>query len=144
MRQKLRRLKTDDNLLLLHTNMQAGHGGASGRYDYLKEIAFDHAFLLWQLGVEKMQRWGYRTPRSACEKAEINIFGFSGIAVVGDAVSLAGREEEIRLQSMLAGVEIPVTTVGGIEFVMRAALNDPALRRQESGRRAEWSKAGAR
>lgn len=49
---KLRSLKTDSNLLLLHTNMQAGHGGASGRYDYLKEIAFDYAFLLWQLGVE--------------------------------------------------------------------------------------------
>lgn len=51
---KLRTLKTDNNLLLLHTNMQAGHGGASGRYDYLKEIAFDYAFLLWQLGVEKI------------------------------------------------------------------------------------------
>ncbi len=43
---KLRRLKTDDNPLLLVTNMQAGHGGASGRYDYLKEIALDYAFLL--------------------------------------------------------------------------------------------------
>ena len=52
---KLRSLKTDDNLLLLHTNMQAGHGGASGRYDYLKEIAFDYAFLLWQLGVVQVQ-----------------------------------------------------------------------------------------
>ncbi len=51
---KLRSLKTDNNLLLLHTNMQAGHGGASGRYDYLKEIAFDYAFLLWQLGVERI------------------------------------------------------------------------------------------
>ncbi len=51
---KLRSLKTDGNLLLLHVNMQAGHGGASGRYDYLKEIAFDYAFLLWQLGVEKI------------------------------------------------------------------------------------------
>ncbi|MGC1783749.1 MAG: S9 family peptidase [Acidobacteriaceae bacterium] len=51
---KLRSLKTDSNLLLLHTNMQAGHGGASGRYDYLKEIAFDYAFLLWQLGVETL------------------------------------------------------------------------------------------
>lgn len=51
---KLRSLKTDNNLLLLHTNMQAGHGGASGRYDYLKETAFDYAFMLWQLGVEKL------------------------------------------------------------------------------------------
>jgi len=34
---KLRTLKKDDNSLLLHTNMTAGHGGASGRYDYLKE-----------------------------------------------------------------------------------------------------------
>ena len=48
---KLRTLKTDDNHLLLVTNMQAGHGGASGRYDYLKEIALDYAFLLRELGV---------------------------------------------------------------------------------------------
>jgi oligopeptidase B len=48
---KLRTLKTDNNPLLLVTNMQAGHGGASGRYDYLKEIAFDYAFLLRELKV---------------------------------------------------------------------------------------------
>jgi oligopeptidase B len=48
---KLRTLKTDSNLLLLVTNMQAGHGGASGRYDYLKEIALDYAFLLKELGI---------------------------------------------------------------------------------------------
>ena len=48
---KLRTLKTDSNALLLVTNMEAGHGGASGRYDYLKEIAFDYAFLLRELGV---------------------------------------------------------------------------------------------
>ncbi|MEM8718910.1 MAG: S9 family peptidase [Cyanobacteria bacterium P01_G01_bin.39] len=46
---KLRKLKTDDNLLLLKTNMSAGHGGASGRYEYLKEIAFEYAFVLNQL-----------------------------------------------------------------------------------------------
>jgi oligopeptidase B len=49
---KLRTLKTNDTPLLLHINMDAGHGGASGRYDYLKEIAFDYAFLLTQLGAE--------------------------------------------------------------------------------------------
>ena len=43
---KLRTLKTDDNLLLLHTNMSAGHGGASGRYDSYRETARDYAFLL--------------------------------------------------------------------------------------------------
>ncbi|MGB9146098.1 MAG: S9 family peptidase [Acidobacteriaceae bacterium] len=48
---KLRTLKTDDRVLLLHTNMTAGHGGASGRYDYLKEIAMDYAFLMRELGV---------------------------------------------------------------------------------------------
>jgi len=48
---KLRTLKTDSNVLLLVTNMQAGHGGASGRYDYLKEIALDYAFLLRELGI---------------------------------------------------------------------------------------------
>ncbi|HEY3625937.1 MAG TPA: S9 family peptidase [Terracidiphilus sp.] len=48
---KLRTLKTDEHPLLLVTNMKAGHGGASGRYDYLKEIAFDYAFLLKELGI---------------------------------------------------------------------------------------------
>jgi len=48
---RLRALKTDDNLLLLKTNMQAGHGGASGRYDYLEEVALEYAFLLHTLGV---------------------------------------------------------------------------------------------
>ena len=53
---KLRTLKTDSNPLLLVTNMQAGHGGASGRYDYLKEIALDYAFLLRELGVVGQER----------------------------------------------------------------------------------------
>jgi oligopeptidase B len=52
---RLRTLKQNDAVLLLHTNMSAGHGGASGRYDYLKEIAFDYAFLLAELGVEDVQ-----------------------------------------------------------------------------------------
>ncbi|MEI2384586.1 S9 family peptidase [Breoghania sp. JC706] len=43
---KLREKKTDDNLLLLKTNMDAGHGGASGRFDRLKEVAFNWAFAL--------------------------------------------------------------------------------------------------
>lgn len=50
---RLRSLKTDRNVLLLKTNMAAGHGGASGRYDALKETAFTYAFLLRQLGVEE-------------------------------------------------------------------------------------------
>ncbi len=48
---KLRTLKIDKHPLLLVTNMQAGHGGASGRYDYLKEIALDYAFVLKELGI---------------------------------------------------------------------------------------------
>jgi oligopeptidase B len=48
---KLRTLKTDKNVLLLKTNMAAGHGGASGRYDYLHDLAFDYAFMLWQVGI---------------------------------------------------------------------------------------------
>jgi len=48
---KLRTLKTDANPLLLKVNMGAGHGGASGRYDYLREIALDYAFLLTHLGI---------------------------------------------------------------------------------------------
>ena len=46
---KLRALKTDDNPLLFKINLDAGHGGASGRYDYIKETALDYAFILTQL-----------------------------------------------------------------------------------------------
>ena len=48
---KLRAMKTDTNPLLLKTNMGAGHGGASGRYDALRETAFTYAFVLWQMGL---------------------------------------------------------------------------------------------
>ena len=48
---RLRTLKTDGNVLLFKTNMAAGHGGASGRYDFLHEVAFDDAFILGQLGI---------------------------------------------------------------------------------------------
>jgi len=50
---KLRAMKTDSNPLLLKTNMGAGHGGASGRYDALREVAFDYAFILSQFGITK-------------------------------------------------------------------------------------------
>ncbi|MFC3578775.1 S9 family peptidase [Sphingomonas hylomeconis] len=50
---KLRATKTDDNVLLLKTNMGAGHGGKSGRFESLREAAEEHAFVLWQLGVEE-------------------------------------------------------------------------------------------
>nr|MBA3563489.1 S9 family peptidase [Gammaproteobacteria bacterium] len=50
---KLRAQKTDDNLLLLKTNMDAGHGGASGRFRRLEESAFDYAFLLDLEGIDR-------------------------------------------------------------------------------------------
>jgi oligopeptidase B len=46
---RLRAMKSGENLLLLKTNMDAGHGGASGRYDALRETAFDYAFILSQV-----------------------------------------------------------------------------------------------
>jgi oligopeptidase B len=50
---KLRALKTDNNTVLLKANMGAGHGGSSGRYDRLKEVAFDYAYALSQVGITK-------------------------------------------------------------------------------------------
>jgi oligopeptidase B len=50
---KIRALKTDANELLLKTNMGAGHGGASGRYEHLHDIAFDYAFIFKELGILK-------------------------------------------------------------------------------------------
>lgn len=53
---RLRALKTDSNLLLLKTNMEAGHGGASGRFEQLKEIAVDYAFALKIAGLARPAR----------------------------------------------------------------------------------------
>jgi oligopeptidase B len=50
---KLRALKTDDNILLLHTNMEAGHGGVSGRFRRYKETAMEYAFMLDLVGIKK-------------------------------------------------------------------------------------------
>ncbi|HEX6903762.1 MAG TPA: S9 family peptidase [Thermoanaerobaculia bacterium] len=53
---RMRAVKKDSNPLIFYINMDpAGHGGRSGRYNRLRETAFDYAFLLWQLGVEKVQ-----------------------------------------------------------------------------------------
>lgn len=49
---RLREMKTDDGALLLKTNMGAGHGGKSGRFESLKETAEEFAFILWQLGID--------------------------------------------------------------------------------------------
>jgi len=49
---KLRALKTDDNILLLRTNMDTGHGGASGRFESLKEDAQEYAFLFDLEGIK--------------------------------------------------------------------------------------------
>ncbi|MBT3382984.1 MAG: S9 family peptidase [Prolixibacteraceae bacterium] len=49
---KLRELKTDDNLLLFHINMDFGHGGASGRFQWIKDTALEYAFIFDQLGIE--------------------------------------------------------------------------------------------
>lgn len=50
---RLRTHKTDSNVLLLKTNMEAGHGGASGRFEYLKEIALQYAFLFALEGINE-------------------------------------------------------------------------------------------
>ena len=49
---KLRELKTDENILMMKTNMGAGHGGKSGRFEGLRETAEEVAFILWQMGIE--------------------------------------------------------------------------------------------
>lgn len=53
---KLRATKTDDNILLLKTNMGAGHGGKSGRWNRIEEVAEEFAFILWQMGMTESEK----------------------------------------------------------------------------------------
>jgi oligopeptidase B len=50
---RLGAMKTDQHVLLLKTNIGAGHGGASGRYNALHDLAFDYAFILDELGIRE-------------------------------------------------------------------------------------------
>ncbi len=50
---KLRELKTDDNLLIFHINMDFGHGGASGRFKWIEDTALEYAFIFDQLGIKE-------------------------------------------------------------------------------------------
>ena len=50
---KLRSLKSDDNILLMKMNMESGRGGATGRYEGIKDTAFEFAFILNRVGIEK-------------------------------------------------------------------------------------------
>src|SRR5208283_4317903 len=63
---KLRALKTDRNPLLLHVEMEAGHGGKSGRFQRYRETALEYAFLLWQLGITDDLT---RTPKKEAPRA---------------------------------------------------------------------------
>jgi oligopeptidase B len=50
---RLRTLKTDSNPLLMRMNMEAGHGGKSGRFERYREVAEEYAFVLWQAGIDR-------------------------------------------------------------------------------------------
>jgi MFS family permease len=76
---KLRTSRPTPTPLLLHINMEAGHGGASGRYDYLKEIAFDYAFLLL------IGTWMTRVATSWL------VYRLTGSALLLGTVSFAGQ-----------------------------------------------------
>jgi oligopeptidase B len=64
----LRTLKTDARPLLLKCNMGAGHGGAGGRYDRLKEVSFEYAWLMTQVGIT---RWRHSKSRHSCSTARV-------------------------------------------------------------------------
>ncbi len=98
---KLRATKVGDQRLLLKTNMGAGHGGASGRYDSLKELAFVYAFLLDTLGVE-----GRATEVPSLETAAAD----EGSAASGDA-SLDGVATS---PSMLGGEALDAVALDAV------------------------------
>lgn len=86
---KLRALKTDTNLLLMKINMEAGHGGSSGKYDALKEAAFRTAFVMQALGIKEQ----YITVTGKTMDSAGNILPFTSVYVKGTTNGTTSNED---------------------------------------------------
>lgn len=85
---RLRELKTDTNTVLLKTNMDAGHGGNSGRFGGLRDQAFDYAFVLKSLGFEE----DYLTIHGQTLDSDGNVLPFVNVHVEGTTMGTASNE----------------------------------------------------
>ena len=88
---KLRALKTDTNLLLLKINMDAGHGGSSGKYDALKETAFKTAFVMQALGIKEQ----YITVSGKTMDSDGNVLPFTSVYVKGTTNGTTSNEDGV-------------------------------------------------
>ncbi len=94
---KLRTLKTDSNPLIFKINMAGGHGGSSGRYDKLREVAYDYAFQLTQMGITTSEVAalvlldlcrGLRRPPAAPAKLQAQFIGNMAFAITDGKTAL--------------------------------------------------------
>ncbi len=93
---KLRATKTDDNLLLMKINMEAGHAGSAGRFDKLKEVALNYAFLLKVFGKAGIDFDG--TSRQVCSMSETTFV----ILPNRGLLRVSGEEAEEFLQNLVS------------------------------------------
>jgi oligopeptidase B len=110
---KLREMKTDNNVLLLHTNYDAGHAGASGRYDYLKEVAIDFAFLIDRLCDSASLPSQDRTAlpnRDSITLPLIHEDGTIAHAASGNPQEMAGAPIQVEIREPSPPLEFPDTT----------------------------------
>jgi oligopeptidase B len=120
---RLRSLKTDSNVVLFKTNMDAGHGGSSGRYGRLKDMAFDYAFAFQAIGLEE----NYIVINGTTKDSEGNILPFVNVYIEGTTQATASNENgrfslEIKKGDKL---NIVFSSIGFKKVVIPITINTP-------------------
>ena len=120
---RLRSLKTDSNIVLLKTNMDAGHGGSSGRYGRLKDMAFEYAFAFQAIGLQE----NYIIVKGVTKDSQGSVLPFVNVYIEGTTQATASNENGKFALEIKKGdrLNIVFSSMGFKKVVIPITINTP-------------------